>query len=334
MYARLRFMKKSAYIIPLALLAYILCLNYLPFGYDRTFVIEAGKAGDRDGQFFLDTSEGLSPRMTAADGSTYRELSGFVYAVFKPKAILRNATATVTVSDEGVYLISPWLDVQPDTLDWQYNLATASSTNGCTYFNGSSTRLSIPSSETSPDGNAFTVYTEWTPADSQHAAQLIVGHYHWELLQNKDDVQFYIRTMEGKDGIRSIRYPINDSEFFNKKHSALAIYAPANKERLNGYIDLYIDNRFAGRTYFGFETVLKEGLAERDITLGKSGHSDASFFKGCINDLRMMKSAVNTTSKEVSFKITREEKEYNIPMVNMGSATSTLKHVTLHAIQK
>ncbi len=112
-----------AYGIPLAFLAYVLYINYLPFGYERTFTIDVGAEGDTDSRkaFYLQPSPDLSAPKVAPDGTTYRELNGIAYAVFKPPVVLRDAEITVTVEgDEGVSIIPPVIDFDPDEHEWDY----------------------------------------------------------------------------------------------------------------------------------------------------------------------------------------------------------------------
>ena len=47
------------YAIPLAFLLYVLYINFLPFGYNKTFVINVGSANDtKVGEFYLEPSPG------------------------------------------------------------------------------------------------------------------------------------------------------------------------------------------------------------------------------------------------------------------------------------
>src|SRR3989338_2800467 len=62
----------AAYAIPLAVLLYVLYINFLPFGYNKTFVINVGAQDDTSGEFRLDPSRYLSDRKTANDGTIYR----------------------------------------------------------------------------------------------------------------------------------------------------------------------------------------------------------------------------------------------------------------------
>ncbi|MBP9864678.1 hypothetical protein KBC54_04500, partial [Patescibacteria group bacterium] len=111
------------YALPLSFLLYVLYLNYLPFGYHKTFTIDVGSANDtKVSEFYLEPSKDLSDRKTAPDGTTYRELNGMATAVFKPNAVLKDAEITVEVKGgEGISLIPPVIDFDPNSVKWDYN---------------------------------------------------------------------------------------------------------------------------------------------------------------------------------------------------------------------
>src|SRR6267142_214885 len=118
-YKRLEFwLKFAAYAIPAIFLLYVLYWNFLPFGYDKTFTIQVGSANDTSGEFHLEPSRDLSERKTAPDGTTYRELNGLAFAVFQPKAVLKNAKVTVSVEGNGVSLTPLQLDFNPASIAW------------------------------------------------------------------------------------------------------------------------------------------------------------------------------------------------------------------------
>lgn len=117
-----RTLQTLAYGIPLTFLAYVLYINYLPFGYEKTFTIDVGAEGDTDSSqaFYLEPSPDLSERKVAEDGSTYRELNGIAYAIFNPPVVLKDAEITVSVEGEGVSIIPPVIDFDPDDYEWDY----------------------------------------------------------------------------------------------------------------------------------------------------------------------------------------------------------------------
>lgn len=72
------------------------------------------------GEFYLEPSPDLSERKTAPDGTTYRELNGMANVIFKPNVVLKDAEITVSVEGEGVEIIPPVIDFNPDEYEWDY----------------------------------------------------------------------------------------------------------------------------------------------------------------------------------------------------------------------
>ncbi len=307
-----------AYAIPLGFLLYVLYMNFLPFGYNKTFTIDVGSENDtKVSEFYLEPSKDLSERKTDTDANskqyTYRELSGVAYAVFKPNAVLKNAEVTVSVEGEGVSIIPPVIDFKPEDVKWDYSwdftqgkkpeelglAGNAFPFDGAMYFDGKS-QLELPNSADKFEDGPFTVYVEWEPQNSEDDFQQIVGHYNWELLQNKKSVNFQIGRMNNMTGpFFSMSYPIS-SDFFNQKHTALMAYSPKNNILPSGYIDFYIDNNFVGRTYFDDNRIWEEYNSNRNITVGKSDHGIAEYFKGKILRTNLVTgNIINTNSKTI-----------------------------------
>jgi hypothetical protein len=327
----------AAYALPLGFLLYVLYWNFLPFGYDKTFTIDVGSPGDTSGEFRLEPSRDLSARKTAPDGTTYRELNGIAYAVFKPKAVLKNAQITVSVEGEGVSIIPPVIDFNPDSVQWDHAwdftkdipsdlVGNAFMFEGEVTFNGRDTRLQLPGSADMFEDGPLTVYAEWTPKDDMGNGQQIVGHYNWELLQNKDSVEFRVGRMnDGGGPVYSVKYPVTP-EFFNTKHTALASYNPSE----NGYLDLFVDGNFAGRTYFSADKIWKD-YGTNDLTFGKSRHGVAKYFNGTL--YKMALSSKNILSNQTKIDFTTEDNE-SIYISITSTATSTISRIQLNAIQK
>jgi len=320
-----------AYAIPLGFLLYVLYMNFLPFGYNKTFTIDVGSGNDtKISEFYLEPSKDLSERKTNGDGNTYRELNGTAYAVFKPNTVLKDAQVTVSVEGEGVSIIPPVIDFKPEDVKWDYSwdftqskkpeelglTGNAFPFDGAMYFDGKS-RLELPNSADKFEDGPFTVYVEWTPQDNQNNSQEIIGHYNWELLQNKDNVEFRVGRME--DPINGLVYKINyffneDKEFFNLKHSALAIYYPAKESSMNGYIDLFIDNNFAGRSYFGIEKISKK-YGQKNITFGTS-HGTQNMYNGSVNKTYIINKKINFDNNSLSFIFNNSTPEISISGYN------------------
>ncbi len=363
-----------AYAIPLGFLAYVLYINYLPFGYEKTFTIDVGTEGDTTpGEFYLEPSPDLSERKTDPDGTTYRELNGIANVIFKPNVVLKDAEITVSVEGEGVEIIPPVIDFNPDNYEWDYEwdftqketaftpkiseramaewkscttteaiastTATttiigesplyllASSTSvaeicepipvpdlvgnafwfeGRMHFNGASS-LEMPGTSEMFENGPLTIFAEWVPTDSTKNFQQIVGHYNWEILQNKDSVIFQVGRMDDQTGdFYSIEYPLN-AKFFNNRNSLLAIYNPALNANDNGYIDLYINNKFVNRTYFKNKIVWNNYNLNYNLSLGQSNHGLAYPFSGGITKLKIYSNRhskyIPTPTKNISDSI-------------------------------
>lgn len=330
-----------AYAIPLSFLLYVLYWNFLPFGYNKTFVIDVGAEGDTKGEFYLEPSESLSERKVAEDGTTYRELNGLAYAVFKPKAVLKDAEITVEVEGEGVSIIPPYIDFDPDSVEWDYSwdftegkqpeelglVGDAFPFDGCMYFDGKS-KLELPDSADKFEDGPFTVYAEWTPEDSTKDFQQIVGHYNWELLQNKDSVTFQVGRMNTLEGyIYNIEFPIS-ADFFLKRHSLIATYSPSS----NGYIELYIDNTLIKRVGIGNNVISRE-YGERDTSFGKATHGAATFFNGCINSIKIHSAVIPFLFFEG--KIHYKNTKRNVFYISINSESpSSLDSISMEVLER
>jgi hypothetical protein len=267
------------YAIPLSFLLYVLYINFLPFGYHKTFTITVGGPDDtKVSEFYLEPATTLSERKTNADGTPYRELNGIATAVFKPKAVLNGAKINVSVEGEGVSIIPPTIDFKPEEVTWDYSWdftkqipkdlkGNAFVFDGATYFDGNA-RLEMPSSSDKFEDGPFTVYAEWLPTDEKGNAQQIIGHYNWELWQNKSSVSFQIGRMNNAEGIAyKIQLPVNEN-FFGTKHSAIAVYSPGT----NGYAELWVDNKFVSRANFSLDTIWKN-YSKENLSFGWTPHN-------------------------------------------------------------
>jgi hypothetical protein len=304
------------------------------------------------GEFYLEPSKDLSDRIVAPDGTTYRELNGSAYAVFKPKAVLKNAEITVSVIGDGISIIPPVLNFDPSTItDWDYDwdftkeipkelIGNAFIFDGATYFDGTS-RLELPNTANKFENKGFSIYVEWEPRDSENDTQQIIGHYNWELWQNKDTVSFQVGRMNDAQGpTYSIKYPITTpADFFNKKHIALVIYNPISLQNpQNGYLELFIDGNFAGRTYFGTETMWTK-YGDQNLSLGWTPHNNnnSPHFVGSIYKVNTVSRNILQPQSEISLNATNND-PINITLISSvissATATSTLKRLTLHVSQK
>jgi len=339
----------AGYAIPLAFLLYVLYINYLPFGYNKTFVINVGSPTDtKVSQFYLEPSPDLSDRKIDANGKPYRELNGMATAVFKPNVVLKNAKITVEVTGQGVSLIPPYLDFDPNSVQWDksWDFTPSASSgqasipkdlkninnkvfifDGAAYFDGTA-RLELASSSNMFESGPFTVYAEWMPINDASSSQQIVGHFNWELWQNKDSVYFQVGRMNNATGTSySIKYPV-DETFFNQKHSAIAIYSPSDT---NGYIELFIDGKFDGRVNIGPDKIWKD-YGKENLSIGWTPYNyrKSPHFKGDIFQIRMVFKNVIFTKSSVNIKNTSDQEAR---ILIMSTGTSTITQLKLNAIQ-
>ncbi|MEI6627665.1 MAG: hypothetical protein WCL61_03655 [bacterium] len=330
----------SAYTIPFAFLLYVLYMNFLPFGYHKTFTIEVGGPNDtKVSEFYLEPSKDLSDRKIAPDGTPYRELNGSAFAIFKSNAVLKDALVNVSVEGDGVSIIPPVINLDPNTTKWDYSWdftkeipkdlkGNAFMFDGEATFNGRDTRLELASSSDMFEDGPFTIYAEWEPRDSEHDAEQIVGHLNWELWQNKNSVSFQVGRMNNATGtIYTIKYPIS-KDFFNKKHSALAIYNPSS----NGYIDLYIDGKITGRTYFNSENIWKD-YGKENLSFGWSPHNYQKnpYLFGVIYSINIISKNIIKSTSSVDFKVINNNP---LSITILSTTTSTIKQLKLNVSQK
>jgi hypothetical protein len=273
-------------------------------------------------------------------------------------------SAEASKGKEGVSIIPPVIDFDPDSVAWDYAwdftdadnpYATHASSSpadalqatgyqlpaltgnafpfdGCMYFDGKS-RLELPNSADQFEEGPFTVYVEWKPENSTDNFQQIVGHYNWELLQNKESVSFQVGRMDDAQGLfYSVFYPITDpATFFNTKHSALAVYSPSDT---NGYIDLFVDNNFVGRSYFATSTIWTNYNGTKNLTFGMSEHGAANYFSGCLRSARIDRQIeILSTLQIINFPFNSSlNDQIKVPL---GSSESKIiQKVNLYGIQK
>ncbi len=330
----------AGYAIPGVFLLYVLYINFLPFGYRESFVINVGAVDDtKVDEWYLEPSVALGERKTSPDGTPYRELNGMATAVFKPKVVLDDAEVTVEVTGEGTTLIPPVISLDPTKHQWDYSWdftqgIPAGFTNskafvfdGATYFDGTA-RVEMPGSADLFENGAFSLYAEWFPMSAEGDGQQIVGHYNWELWQNKNSVSFRIgRVNDNKGETYTIKYPA-DSDFFNKKHSALAIYSPGE----SGFIELFVDNTFADRFDIGTSTIWKD-YGKNNLMFGMTKHNSGKNpgYKGGLDQVKIVNKNILNDQHKVRLIVSKIE-ELKIPIIS--SVTTTLKEINLHVVQK
>lgn len=107
-----------SWVIPLAIILFILYMNFLPFGFSETRTIQVGSETDTTpGVFYLEQSSALGARQEF-QGQTFRAIDGVVNVIYQPDQILRNVMVSAELKGEGVYFIE-----QPDitNVSWDYD---------------------------------------------------------------------------------------------------------------------------------------------------------------------------------------------------------------------
>ncbi len=330
-----KFLIFLAFAIPVAILGYALYINYLPFGYEKTFDItidESGTISPLSNEFYLTNAQGKK-LLTLSNG-----VQGQVNLVIEPKVALKNAQVTVNVEGEGVGFASyPETNAMRWAYDWAFDQtvnsdftgdATYNTEEACTHFNAYNEQtLSLPNSKDLFESGPMSIYVKWKPSSVSPLIgnnQQVVGHYNWEFWQNTNSVQFRVGRMNDANGsFYSISYPVNES-FFNTQHEALAIYSPDTEGK--GYIELWIDGKIVGRTSVGSDVIYTDYNAEKDLSLGWSSHNfgENPHFDGCIYNIKIAQELLVNERK--TFENQGVSGQAVIPIIGNGRLTS------IHAI--
>jgi len=286
---RSNFIKFLAFAVPLIILLFVLYINFLPFGYSKDYTIsidENGNIHSSSSRFYLEDMKG-NKITNLTDVYDY----GSINAVIKPSVVLRNANIEASITGDDVYFAST--DFNPDKYDWDYfwdftkgipsplkGTAKYDSEKECVYFNASNKEtLYYPNSKDMFESGPFIVYAEWMPENKEtnNTFQQIIGHYNWEVLQEKEGIRFLTGRMINSTGPQfSIKK--KGSSSIETKQSALAIYNPSEK----GYVEFWVNNEFIGRIVIKDNTLWNGYNGERNLTFGKSGHGTANYYQGCI----------------------------------------------------
>jgi hypothetical protein len=189
--------------------------------------------------------------------------------------------------------------------------------NFCAYFDGS-TRYILPNSSNSFKDGSFAVFVSFVPEKKVNSQQ-IIGHLDWEIYQQTDKITFQVGRMNNNKGaFHSVSYSIDDN-FLNKSHSILAIYNPFdNKTVFDGYIELFVDDVFAGRTYFKEEKIWS-GYSKQDLSLGHTVHSSGNHpkFEGFICDVKFVYDKLD--SEHNNYIYNANGKDFKIPINGNGN---------------
>lgn len=332
--------------IPVSVVLYVIYWNFLPFGFSKTYTLTAGALTDTSGEIFFEPSPNLSERKAevVADGKLYsfREIYDTAAIIFKPTAVLKNASITVSLEGDNVGIIPQTIDVDSPTITWDNVWDFSESIpegftgdpfifDGCLLFDGKSI-LSLPGTEDRFENGPFSVYVEWTPQNDTGINQQIIGHYNWEIYQNKDSVAFRVGRMNDSSGdVYELKYPIKP-DFFNQKHTLLAIYSPASDGGENGHIQMFIDGKFYGKKSIG-SNVIWAKYGNTPLSLGWSSHNFEAnaYYSGCIHHIRLTESNIVPASG-IETKIEWLDASTKI-FISPTAATGTIRKIKINALE-
>lgn len=323
-----KFLIFLAFAIPVAILGYALYINYLPFGYEKTYTLtidESGVISPLSNEIYLTTPQGRK-LLTLPNG-----VEGQVNLVLEPNVVLKDATVNVNIDGENVYLASP-LTTELDNMEWDYDwdftqsisqdwqgTAQYNAEEACTYFNAyNEDTLSLPNSEDLFESGQMSIYVKWKPSTVSPLIgnnQQIVGHYNWEIYQGQNELRFQIGRVNDVNGtFHSVSYPVTD-EFFGQQHEAIAVYSP-DTENGNGYIELWVDSNLAGRTLIGSDIIYKDYNPNNDLSVGWSPHNFGknAYFDGCIYSAKIGEAIVEQKLMSANLNLNNKI----IPIVGKG----------------
>jgi hypothetical protein len=207
------FLTFLSYLIPITIILLILYVNYLPFGYEDEKTIDVGSKDDTSGVFFLEETPSLGSRQTTG-GETFRFVDGVIYAIYKPKVILKDANIEVKIKGENVYFPTP------PSLDflWDYDWKGENFTDFEIIAPASTYEQFLEGEESKEmdfEDDTFVILFNWT-ADQE----VILANGDISLIQNATNITLKVENHE-------IIYNLPDY-FLENEHSALLGFANKN----------------------------------------------------------------------------------------------------------
>ena len=334
-----KFLIFLAFAIPIAILLYGLYVNYLPFGWEKSYELKIDNEGiisplskevyitDTNGRRLLSLPEGVQ---------------GQINVVIEPPAVLKNATAEIQIEGNNVYLGTE-LEKDISEVRWNYDWDFSgglpadligntghSISDKCARFDATKEQtLSFPNSQNLFESGPMTIYLKWKPSETSQILgnyQQLVGHYNWEIWQGSENMQFRVGRMNNAEGPSySTSYKITP-DFFEKEHELLAIYSPDANEK--GYIELFVDGKFAQRTPIGKDIIYKDYNSNKNLNFGWTPHNYEKYphFDGCLYEAKIANYAVKENI--VSGKVQSSDSKITIPIVGNGDLNSVKITVT------
>lgn len=323
-----------AFAIPIAILLYALYINYLPFGWEKSYTLSI----DQDGvispvsnEIYLINVQGRK-LLSLLNG-----VEGQINLVIEPNVVLKDATVNVEIQGEDVYLGTP-LNLNLSDFQWDYEWgfvsqvpsglvgnAEYSSDEGCVYFNAVNEQIfSLPNSSDMFELTPMSIYVKWRPSETSQILgnyQQLVGHYNWKIYQGEKSVRFQVGRMNDSNGpFYSVSHPITP-DFFNKEHELLAVYSP-DQTNSKGYIELWIDGNFAQRVLISNDTIYEDYNRDKNLNLGRSTHNynKYPYFDGCIYNVKITNEAIKQKTLSSTFQY--ETSPITIPIIGNGNLNS------------
>ncbi|MCD5381817.1 MAG: hypothetical protein LR017_00695 [Candidatus Pacebacteria bacterium] len=297
---------------PIIFLLYTLYINYLPFGYSRTIVLDIGKRHDTNGAriLSLEPTRDLGDMATLENAtSTYRPLHGITHLIFNPGVILEQATTSVTIQGDNVRLLRSVAALDISNTDWQYyydftqnkplatqGLAgTAFLFEGCLFFNQDAT-LHLPNitHDLRKDRLAFAV--TWKPVNDTLRYQRIIGGTYWDLFQHNHSVRLEVRSPRNIFEKTIIDYPIAE-DFFHHKHTAKVVLDFSHSIP---FIEMVVDDTLPisqsvpVRDY----TAFTQPMEEHGLAAGIQYDTNNRRFNGCLYNLAFSTTAPLLVSQD------------------------------------
>jgi hypothetical protein len=311
-----------AYAIPFSFFIYILYINFLPFGFEKTYMLDIGSDTDTDlSELYIEPSRYLSDKQEVNE-KKFRTLFGHAIVIFEPIEYLVDSTLHAQVIGTDVFIVQPEIttDVFKNSnvvVDLNFNnqesftsiIGNTYMFDQAAYFDGKNTKIELPDTENKFESGDFGVYVTFKPRNKNSDYQQIIGHYNWEIFQNKDSVYLQVGKMEGNQGkFYSIEKKIDD-DFFNKEHNIFFIYSESKDQIVDGYIDLYLDNILVERKSIGFDKIDTNYNAQRNVSIGKSDHGVSKYYNGYISKVVLIDGTIENYSQSTDWdlKETRQE---------------------------
>ena len=325
-----------AFAIPASILFYGLYINFLPFGWEQSYELnidENGVISPLSKEIYLTNALGRKLY------SLPQGIDGQVNVIIKPKVVIDNATVTIDLQGDEIYLGTPMnIDLNKIAGDYTWNFESSipeglvgtaeyNQEEKCAYFDAAKEQtLSLPNSSDMFESEPMSIYVKWKPSRNSEflgGNQEIIGHYNWEIYQRENNIRFQVGRMNDAEGtFYSVDFPINES-FFENKHELLAIYSP-DKENGNGYIELWVDGKLGKRASIGNNTIYEDYNLDKSLSSGWTSHNFETnpYFDGCIYEEKIINSVVKEEEERLFENFKAHDSPISIPILGDGNLKS------------